>query len=100
MEFLLDAGGPVLTALYARPTVLKRWKDGINGAMSSRNVYRPDRLRSVGDPIGAIDEDPGCLHALLELARRDEEEGLGDAPWPPNFAKQPGKPERVQPALA
>ena len=29
---------------------------------------------------------------LLDLARRDEEEGLGDAPWPPHFAKQAGEP--------
>jgi hypothetical protein len=36
----------------------------------------------------------------LDLARRDEEEGLGDAPWPPNFAKQPGEPKRVQPSKA
>jgi hypothetical protein len=34
------------------------------------------------------------------LARRDEEEGLGDAPWPPNFAKQKGEPKRVQPSRA
>ena len=37
---------------------------------------------------------------LLDLARRDEEGGLGDAPWPPNFAKQPGEPKRVQPSRA
>ncbi len=35
---------------------------------------------------------------LLELADRDEAEGLGDAPWPPHFAKQPGEPPRVQPS--
>ena len=27
-------------------------------------------------------------------------EGLGDAPWPPNFAKQPGEPKRVQASRA
>jgi hypothetical protein len=30
----------------------------------------------------------------------DEEQGLGDAPWPPSFAKQPGEPKRVQPSRA
>jgi len=40
------------------------------------------------------------LDGLLDLARRDEEGGLGDAPWPPNFAKQPGEPRRVQPSRA
>ncbi|HVF77115.1 MAG TPA: hypothetical protein VNA28_02360 [Solirubrobacteraceae bacterium] len=45
-------------------------------------------------------EHAGYLARLLELARRDEEEGLGDAPWPPNVAKQPGEPKRVQPPRA
>ena len=40
------------------------------------------------------------LTSLLELAARDEAEGLGDAPWPPNFAKQAGEPPRVQPSRA
>jgi DNA ligase D-like protein (predicted polymerase) len=60
----------------------------------------PDRVASLGDPAAAIDADPGRLDGLLDLARRDEEEGLGDAPWPPNFAKQPGEPRRVQPSKA
>ncbi len=60
----------------------------------------PYRLRAVGDPIGAIDQLTGSLDALLDLSRRDEEEGLGDAPWPPNFAKHPGEPKRVQPSRA
>ena len=58
----------------------------------------PARLRETGDPAAAIDERPGSLDALLDLARRDEEEGLGDAPWPPHFPKQRGEPKRVQPS--
>ena len=42
----------------------------------------------------------GSLEALLELSARDEAEGLGDAPWPPNYAKQDGEPPRVQPSRA
>jgi bifunctional non-homologous end joining protein LigD len=60
----------------------------------------PDRLDTVGDPIGDIDAHPCRLDALLDLARRDEEQGLGDAPWPPNFPKMPGEPKRVQPSRA
>ena len=59
-----------------------------------------DRLAADGDPIGAIDDEPGSLDGLLELSRRDEEGGLGDAPWPPNFPKMPGEPKRVQPSRA
>src|SRR5580765_3700972 len=60
----------------------------------------PDRLDKVGDPIGDIDAHPCRLDALLALSQRDEEEGLGDAPWPPNFPKMPGEPKRVQPSRA
>ena len=40
----------------------------------------------------------GSLEALLELSARHEAEGLGDAPWPPNYRKQEGEPPRVQPS--
>ena len=58
----------------------------------------PARYASIGDPGGGIDEAVGSLDALLELSRRHEAEGLGDAPWPPNYAKQAGEPPRVQPS--
>jgi bifunctional non-homologous end joining protein LigD len=60
----------------------------------------PARLRERGDPSAAIDADPGTLAALLELAARDERDGLGDAPWPPHFRKQKNEPPRVQPSRA
>jgi bifunctional non-homologous end joining protein LigD len=60
----------------------------------------PARLRESGDPSAGIDERPARLQALLELAARDEREGLGDAPWPPHFRKQKGEPPRVQPSRA
>ena len=60
----------------------------------------PARLREVGDVSATIDDVHHSLDALLDLARRDEEEGLGDAPWPPHFAKQAGEPKRVQPSRA
>jgi bifunctional non-homologous end joining protein LigD len=60
----------------------------------------PARLREKGDPSASIDEHPGSLGSLLELAARDERDGLGDAPWPPHFRKQTGEPPRVQPSRA
>ena len=60
----------------------------------------PARLRERGDPAAEIDRHPGSLDSLLELADRDEREGLGDAPWPPHFRKQRGEPRRVQPSRA
>jgi DNA primase len=59
------------------------------------------RLRDVGDPSAGIDAVAHPLDPLLELARIDiEERGLKDAPWPPQYAKQPGEPKRVQPSRA
>ena len=60
----------------------------------------PARFAAIGDPHAGIDEAVGSLEALLELSARDEAEGLGDAPWPPNYAKQAGEPPRVQPSKA
>ena len=57
-----------------------------------------ERLRTIGDPAADIDSHTGSLDQLHELARRDEEEGLGDAPWPPHFPKQRDEPKRVQPS--
>ncbi len=60
----------------------------------------PARLRGRGDPSASIDDRAGSLSGLLELAARDEHEGLGDAPWPPHFRKQTGEPRRVRPSRA
>lgn len=60
----------------------------------------PPRLRERGDPMAAIDEEAFSLEPLLELVAKQEREGLGDAPWPPQFPKAPGEPRRVQPSRA
>jgi DNA ligase D-like protein (predicted polymerase) len=60
----------------------------------------PARLRAKGDPSAAIDAHSGSLAGLLELVERDEQAGLGDGAWPPQFPKQPGEPKRVQPSRA
>ena len=58
----------------------------------------PDRYARLGDVGAGIDEATGSLEGLLELSARDEAGGLGDAPWPPHYAKQAGEPLRVQPS--
>jgi DNA ligase D-like protein (predicted polymerase) len=60
----------------------------------------PERFTKLGDPHATMDEHAGVLDALLEMAARDETEGLGDAPWPPHFAKQTGESKRVAPSRA
>ena len=37
---------------------------------------------------------------LLDVAARDEADGLGDAPWPPHFRKMEGEAARVAPSRA
>jgi len=58
----------------------------------------PARFRALGDQHQGIDESPGSLEPLLELSARHEKDGLGDAPWPPQYKKQPGEPPRVHPS--
>jgi DNA ligase D-like protein (predicted polymerase) len=58
----------------------------------------PDRFRASGDPHAAIDAHVCSLDTLLELAVRQQQEGLGDAPWPPHYRKQAGEPARVAPS--
>lgn len=60
----------------------------------------PERFAAIGDPHAAMASNPGGLEGLLELAARDEAEGLGDAPWPPHFAKAAGEAPRVAPSRA
>jgi bifunctional non-homologous end joining protein LigD len=61
-------------------------------------VTMPVRFATIGDQHAGIDERPGSLAALLELSARHEKEGLGDAPWPPQYGKRAGEPPRVQPS--
>jgi hypothetical protein len=58
----------------------------------------PARVAAVGDRHQNIDAHPASLEALLELSARQEKEGLGDAPWPPHYRKQPGEAPRVAPS--
>ncbi len=60
----------------------------------------PDRFRERGDAHADIDRTPGSLDALLALSARHATLGMGDAPWPPHYAKQEGEPARVMPSRA
>ena len=58
----------------------------------------PARFASVGDRHAGMDSHPCVLDPVLELSARQEREGLGDAPWPPHYRKQPGEAARVAPS--
>jgi hypothetical protein len=60
----------------------------------------PERFKKIGDPHTGMDDAPGSLEELLELAAKDEASGLGDAPWPPHFRKMELEAPRVAPSRA
>jgi bifunctional non-homologous end joining protein LigD len=60
----------------------------------------PARFAKLGNPHAGMNEEPGSLGRLLELAVADESAGLGDAPWPPHFRKMEGEAPRVAPSRA
>ena len=86
----------------ARVSMPLRWEEVRR--RPSRGLHDRDgaaaRTPSAATPATASTTRVGSLEALLELSARHEAEGQGDAPWPPNYAKQAGEPPRVQPSRA
>jgi DNA primase len=60
----------------------------------------PARFAEVGDRHAAINDSVHSLQPLLDMYERDEAEGEGDMPYPPDYPKMPGEPKRVQPSRA
>ena len=60
----------------------------------------PARFAELGDVQAGIDDAVCDLRRLFEWVEREEAEGTGEAPYPPNFPKMPGEPKRVQPSRA
>jgi bifunctional non-homologous end joining protein LigD len=87
---------PVADARVSAPLTWDEVPDAELGDFTVATV--PPRYAQLGDVGAGIDDAVGSLDALLELSARDEATGLGDAPWPPMYAKQPGEPPRVQPS--
>jgi DNA ligase D-like protein (predicted polymerase) len=95
----------VASAYSVRPTVDARvsapltWEETLDCDPADFTLATmPGRFAAVGDRHAGIDERPSSLDGLLELSARHERDGLGDAPWPPQYRKQPGEPARVQPS--
>ncbi len=56
------------------------------------------RFAKLGHLHASMDRRPDVLDPLLELADRQAKDGMKDAPWPPQYKKQPDEPVRVQPS--
>jgi DNA primase len=76
------------------------WDELPDVEMADFNIATmPARFALLGDVHAGIDDAVWDIEPLLEWAERDEQDrGLGDAPYPPNFPKQDGEPPRVQPS--
>lgn len=89
----------------ARVSAPLAWEEVVACEPSDFTVLTmPARFATVGDPHAGMHAGTaagvGSLESLLELAARDETEGLTDAPWPPHFRKMEGESPRVAPSRA
>lgn len=85
----------------ARVSTPLRWEEVTDCDPADFTVFTvPQRFVEMGDPHAGMDDAPGSLDTLLEMAARDEAQGLGDAPWPPHFRKMEGERPRVAPSRA
>jgi bifunctional non-homologous end joining protein LigD len=85
----------------ARVSTPLEWKEVADCDPADFTVLTvPARFARIGDPHSGMDAAAGSLEKLLELADRDDAEGLGDAPWPPHFRKTEGEGPRVAPSRA
>jgi bifunctional non-homologous end joining protein LigD len=85
----------------ARVSTPLRWEEVPDCEPADFTVLTvPKRFAEIGDPHAGMDAVPGSLETLLELAAKNDAEGLGDAPWPPHFRKAEGEAPRVAPSRA
>ena len=86
-------GGQVSTPLY--------WDEVDTVAPDELTIATvPGRVATSGDPWAAMPGAPQSLDSALELAAFQRAAGLLDAPWPPEYPKQPDEPTRVAPSRA
>ncbi len=87
------AGGPVSTPVA--------WEE-LEGLDPREFTLRtvPARVAERGDLHADIDDVHHSLEPLLDMYERDQAEGQGDMPYPPDYPKMPGEPARVQPSRA
>jgi DNA ligase D-like protein (predicted polymerase) len=85
----------------ARVSAPLRWSEVPDCDPAEFTVFTmPKRFTEIGDPHAGMNDAFASLEPLLELAARDEAEGLGDAPWPPHFRKMESEGPRVAPSRA
>jgi DNA ligase D len=89
---------PTARALVSAPLAWDELDDAVPQDFDVHTM--PARFAKVGDPHAGVAEQAYSLEPLLELVARDERDGLGDMPYPPEYPKMAGEPKRVQPSRA
>jgi DNA ligase D len=75
------------------------WEELPNVDPKAFNLHTvPHRFAELGDVHEGIDDEHYSLEKLLDIYAADEERGLGEMPYPPDYPKMPGEPPRVQPS--
>jgi DNA ligase D-like protein (predicted polymerase) len=87
---------PTADARVSAPVAWDELETCDPGAFTMKTM--PARFNTLGDLHAGIDGQVCSLDPLLDLSARHERDGLADAPWPPQYKKQPGEPTRVQPS--
>jgi DNA ligase D len=89
---------PTARALVSAPLTWDELDDAVPEDFDVHTM--PARFAKVGDPHAGVTERAYSLEPLLEMVARDERDGLGDMPYPPEYPKMAGEPKRVQPSRA
>ncbi|MBV8845534.1 MAG: DNA polymerase domain-containing protein [Bryobacterales bacterium] len=85
----------------ARVSMPLEWSDVPDCDPADFTVLTSPKLFAArGNPHAEMEKWHGSLEKLLDVAERDEAEGLSDAPWPPHFRKMEGESPRVAPSRA
>lgn len=106
IDFNQNAGDRTIAAAYSvRPTALATvstpltWDELADADPDDYTIATvPDLVARRGDPWAEMDLVVQSIEPLLAMAVVDDERGLGDLPYPPNYPKMPGEPKRVQPS--
>jgi DNA ligase D len=89
---------PTPRALVSAPLTWDEIDDVAPGDFDVHTM--PARFAKVGDLHAGVAEQAYSLEPLLEMVARDERDGQGDMPYPPEYPKMAGEPKRVQPSRA
>jgi DNA ligase D-like protein (predicted polymerase) len=100
--------GTMASAYSIRPTPEARvsapltWDELADAVPEDFDVTTmPERFARAGDPHAGLAGQRFSIESLLEMADRDDRDGVGgELPYPPQFPKMPGEPKRVQPSRA